>query len=131
MAAIFRGFTANFSTRGLSELPMQRSQAPILEPCDADWEGMSPRGAGSRWCEQCERKVHDLSAMTLAEGEALLADERASCCVRYAWDERGEVLVFRRSSPLVQLRRPRASVNLDVGMQLSSAALLVPGAMVS
>jgi hypothetical protein len=45
----------------------------IASPCPARWEDMTPTGDGAvRHCGQCNLKVHNLSAMSRGEAEALL-----------------------------------------------------------
>ncbi|MEO0604046.1 MAG: hypothetical protein AAF211_21595 [Myxococcota bacterium] len=53
----------------------------IQDPCHAAWDEMSGT-AQVRHCAQCRLDVHDLSAMTEGEAEALLADD-VSRCIRY------------------------------------------------
>jgi hypothetical protein len=68
-------------------------------------------GGRERWCEGCERTVHDLSQHSESEARALLR-RSASPCVAYAFDAAGRV----------QFRQTR----LDrVGVTLTSLALLV------
>lgn len=50
------------------------------KPCDAPWEAMAPRGC-NRHCASCDRIVHDLSALTVDEAEALL-ESGEEVCVR-------------------------------------------------
>jgi hypothetical protein len=73
---------------------------------------MPIRAAGrERWCEGCERPVHDLSQHSEVEARALLR-RSAAPCVAYSFDAAGRVQ-FRRT----QLDR--------VGVALTSLALLV------
>ncbi|HVO57775.1 MAG TPA: carboxypeptidase-like regulatory domain-containing protein [Dongiaceae bacterium] len=54
----------------------------IASPCSNDWEGM----VGTervRHCAQCDRDVHNFSAMTRREIDALLAARRGRLCGRY------------------------------------------------
>ena len=44
----------------------------IASPCDVPWESMQGDGR-VRFCGQCRLNVYDLSGMTRAEGEALIA----------------------------------------------------------
>lgn len=50
------------------------------KPCDAPWEAMTPRGC-NRHCASCDKIVHDLSALTFGEAEALL-ESGEEVCVR-------------------------------------------------
>ena len=53
-------------------------------------------GGRERWCTDCERIVHDLSAHTQAEARALLRDASEPMCVAYRVRADGEVQ-FRRT----------------------------------
>ncbi len=60
--------------------------------CDEEWDAMDGDEA-RRHCGKCEHSVHDLSAMTELEANALLAGKGSDrLCVRYAVDEAGEVV---------------------------------------
>lgn len=48
------------------------------KPCDEPWEAMAPRGC-NRHCASCDTIIHNLSAMTFDEAEALLASEEEVC----------------------------------------------------
>jgi hypothetical protein len=67
---------------------MHRDQLPIPEPCSADWEGMHG-GSRKRFCDQCSKHVHDLSAMT--EDEASTVLEEPGVCVRYTVKPDGDI----------------------------------------
>ena len=59
---------------------MHRDQVPIPEPCGEDWDAMDG-DERRRFCRSCAKHVHDLSAVSAPEAEALLAD--GDRCVRY------------------------------------------------
>jgi hypothetical protein len=61
---------------------MQSSTSPwtIKEQCTADWDRM--RGDDKRrFCEHCQRFVHNISAISQAEGEVLARPENMGECV--------------------------------------------------
>jgi hypothetical protein len=96
---------------------MHRDQLHIASPCSADWGAM--RGDGTRrFCDQCRKHVHDLSAMTEKDAAALVA-ENASICVRYTASAEGAV---RHSAP-----RSRWSKLLAIGAALVSTPALASG----
>lgn len=99
---------------------MKVSEIRIPEPCNEDWEGMSPEQRG-RFCAACQKKVHDLSAMTEDDAKALLTTDE-DICVSYLSDSRGTVQ-FQRPQivPANRLRR-RASVASAAGLTLALAA---------
>jgi hypothetical protein len=92
---------------------------PILEgvriaaPCSARWEDM----AGDervRFCESCEQKVYNLSAMPRDEAERLLAEHGASICVRLY--KRADGTVMTSDCPVgVKRRRRRRAIVAVVG----------------
>ena len=70
---------------------MRRGQLPILNPCQEDYGAM--RGpAQRRFCDKCDKHVHNLSEMTEREATALLgAQDGARICVRYRVASDGRV----------------------------------------
>ena len=91
---------------------------------------MRPEEKG-RFCFECSKKVHDLSAMTKDEAKGFLrASACADICVSYQHHEDG-TLVFREPAPrpapvvpLARLRRPRsvAAAVAGAGMAVALAA---------
>jgi hypothetical protein len=62
----------------------------IRQRCNADWEKM--RGDDKhRFCEQCQRYVHNVSAMSRSERETLAAPSNMRECVFYSQRRNGEV----------------------------------------
>lgn len=83
---------------------MKIQELTIPKPCHESWDAMHG-GAKERFCDSCQHEVHDLSAMTRREAEALLASDSGSLCVRYTM--RGQEMVFQpEASPrlMAQLR---------------------------
>lgn len=82
---------------------MQSNTSPwtIRERCTADWEKM--RGNDKRrFCEHCQKYVHNISAMSEAEREVLARPENMRECVFYSRRADGEVADLRF---LARLRR--------------------------
>lgn len=70
---------------------MKRTQLPVLSPCTADWDTMTPAGR-ARFCAECQTHVHHVSAMKRADAAAFLhAHAGQDLCVRYAYDGAGNV----------------------------------------
>jgi hypothetical protein len=64
---------------------------PIAKPCKAPFAAMSGDDQ-TRFCPECDKHVHDLSARTEEEARAFLASARGTrICVRFARDARGNV----------------------------------------
>src|SRR6187402_2249394 len=79
-------------------MDMNQQQLPINNPCTQDWNTM----AGSelqRFCGVCDKSVHNLSAMTRREAQAVLQRRKNGqrLCVRYRVGEDGEILFQRQS----------------------------------
>jgi hypothetical protein len=75
----------------------------IRTPCGADWKAMDPRGP-ARFCADCKKLVHDLSALSELEARALLSGTSESLCVRYLHDASGEIW-FEGGQKLVPVPR--------------------------
>jgi len=79
---------------------VKRAEINVPMACGMDWEAMSSKAAAAggnddpaRFCGECQKHVHDLSAMTKSEAQTLLASEATDgLCVRYLYDDRGEVV---------------------------------------
>lgn len=70
---------------------MKRSDIPIDTPCGADWSQMAATEARARLCAECNKVVHDLSAMSEREVRAVVGG--GPVCVRYLYDVHGRVLL--------------------------------------
>lgn len=66
--------------RARASLPLLR-EIRVASPCHERWEDMQGDDR-TRHCGKCDKDVHDLSAMSAADAEALLAARGASLCVR-------------------------------------------------
>jgi hypothetical protein len=90
---------------------MHATEIPIASPCGADWRMMKPTDT-KRFCDSCQKHVHDLSAMTKAEARAVLASPPlAGLCVRYIHDAHGDI-VFRQGpiAPTLLVRAKRIAI---------------------
>lgn len=110
--------------------PVRSKDIHIPEPCHADWDAMRPEERG-KFCFDCRKKVHDLSAMTKGEARDFLRDNACNdICVSYEHDQDGN-LMFEAPAPppapvvpLSRLRHPRklAATVAGVGMAAALAA---------
>jgi hypothetical protein len=101
---------------------MHAREIPISTPCGADWRTMKPSDT-KRFCDTCKKHVHDLSAMTRGEAQAVLASPPVEgLCVRYLRDAHGDI-VFRQGpiAPTLLVRARRIA--------LVAAAAALPMAM--
>jgi hypothetical protein len=103
-------------------LPLVR----VEEPCDIAWDAM--RGSDrSRRCDECDRTVFDLGAITASEAERLLADsEGRRLCVTFARGPDGHPITKDRPArfqwrPLATASRAAATAALT--MSMSGAAI--------
>lgn len=110
--------------------PVRSKDIEIPEPCHADWDAMRPEAKG-RYCFECSKTVHDLSAMTKDEAKGFLRESGCKdICISYQHHEDG-TLVFREPAPrpapvvpLARLRHPRsvAAAVAGAGMAMALAA---------
>jgi hypothetical protein len=90
---------------------MHRLHLPIANPCHADWSAMDRAEGERRFCSQCDKHVHDLSAMTEPQARVLLSAPRTErLCVRYRTGSEGDIRFRVRSAPAPLPRRVMATV---------------------
>src|ERR1700754_3929949 len=95
----------------------ENSSWKIAKPCSADWERMAGDDR-KRFCEQCGKHVHNVSAMTAAERAEFAKPVRQSACVTYVHRVDGvpiDLSVWarlRRYVPFLRLLRWSAIVAL-------------------
>jgi len=68
-------------------------QIAVSNPCPADWNEM-PGDRKGRFCQHCQKTVHNLSAMSRNEAERLVCQAAGSLCVRYAVAPDGRVMTL-------------------------------------
>ena len=76
----------------------------IASPCSAGWEAMEGDGR-VRFCRQCDLHVYNLSEMTRAEAEALVARTEGRLCARFYRRADGTVLTKDCPTGLSAARR--------------------------
>jgi Carboxypeptidase regulatory-like domain len=95
-----------------------RLKLSVTEPCHENWHAM-PGTERERFCEACERVVHNLSAMTERDARKVLAaSEGSRICARLCHDSQGD-LVFR---PEVRRLSGLAAFSL-IGIGTQAAAM--------
>jgi hypothetical protein len=65
----------------------------VPTPCPADWDSMIGNDQ-VRFCEHCSLDVHNLSQMTRAQAERLVAQSNGRLCVRYHRSSTGQPLTL-------------------------------------
>jgi hypothetical protein len=126
---------------------MRREEIAIDLPCSADWDTMTAEGK-KRFCADCKKFVHDLSRMKETEAKALLdsfatsasrtvdsGSNASSLCVRYVYDELGNVVFdidqkVVRASALVRAKRFASSVRAAALVALPMSLTACMGAAV-
>lgn len=84
---------------------MKRSDIQIAKPCNQDWDTMTAEGR-RRFCSACKKHVQDLSKMSAAEArEVLAAPPSEGLCVRYLYDEFGNVMFDMVDTSIVPASR--------------------------
>jgi hypothetical protein len=101
-------------------------QITVKTPCARDFEQMKKEGT-KRFCDACKTHVHthvhDLSSMTKADAQALLASrETEGLCVRFLYDERVKRAVFKDDLVGVSslMRKAKAAVALALPLTLNA-----------
>jgi hypothetical protein len=99
---------------------MKAKQLPVSDPCQQPWRTMQRSSDGTRRCQSCNTKVHDVSAMTKSQAKRFLDDDaNHDACIRYMVKS-GDVVfaepVLAADSLLPRIRN------------LAAAALVVAGA---
>jgi hypothetical protein len=100
---------------------MRREDLPIELPCARDWNTMTAAGM-KRFCADCKKLVHDLSAMSEPEAKALLASS-GDLCVRYVHDAEGTIVFDVPEGTLVRAKR-YAAVAVAAALPMSLAACM-------
>src|SRR5262245_14991353 len=67
------------------------SRVRVASRCKADWDSMIGNDR-TRFCSQCELNVFNLSAMTRAEAEHLIANAETRLCVRFYRRRDGSII---------------------------------------
>jgi hypothetical protein len=107
--------------------PLQTLQ--VQSPCPADWNTMTG-DQQRRFCEHCQKHVHDLSTMPAEEAERLICSAAGELCVRYARDpQTNQVITLDyRPPPPTSPRRAMlvvASLLAACGVSASWAAVRI------
>lgn len=103
-----------------------KTPLPVIEiasPCVADWDAM-PGDAARRFCDQCGKHVHNLSAMPTDAAREVIKNNEGHTCVRFRRDDEGHVVTLdyeRLTKPRRRLRRVMLSTLALVGSVVAAA----------
>ncbi len=95
---------------------MRHLKVSLPAPCDESWDVMAPRGC-NRHCSACDTIVHDLSALTVDEADALL-DSDEPICVRASVRRDGTIRTATPAGP----KSRRMVATIGAGVLLATAA---------
>jgi hypothetical protein len=103
------------------------SLVSVKQSCNVSWNAMTGTDT-VRHCEQCDRTIHNLSAMTAADAERLLAQSSGErLCVTYARGPSGEVVTTDRPARFSWGRLGGRSTAAAAALTLSmSTSVLMP-----
>ncbi len=111
------------------DVPQPKTRLRLLDhvfsietPCREDWNAMVG-GAHARRCSACDRDVFDLSELTAAEIDTLLASRGAPPCVRMR--RRGDGTLVTKDACPPQPSRVTAGVALGVASAVVAAGTLL------
>jgi hypothetical protein len=79
-------------------------QIRIASPCTASWDAMEGTDR-VRFCQQCQLRVYNLSAMTTAEARALVAKTEGRLCARMYRRADGSIITQDCPVGVAALRR--------------------------
>ena len=99
----------------------------VASPCSADWNAMTG-DERSRFCGVCAKNVYNLSALTRAQAETLIAEKEGDLCVRYFQRADGTMLTADCPIGLLRLQRNTPPRVLP-WVQLSALSMLI-GALI-
>ncbi|MBS1708306.1 MAG: hypothetical protein JSS65_06235 [Armatimonadetes bacterium] len=95
----------------------------VEKPCPKQWEDMSGED-WSRFCEHCQKSVHNLSALTKAEADRVLKSADR-VCVRFSRDKKGKPL-FRLTGLAAVWAGVVALAGCQAGYQQTTGDVTVP-----
>ena len=98
-----------------------RFRLRVASPCWADWNRMQGDDR-ARFCEQCQKNVYNLSAMTHADAKNLILEKEGNLCIRFY--QRPDGTVLTADCPVGKRRKRRRRVAIAV----SAAGLMVTAA---
>ena len=91
----------------------------VPAPCPQSWDAM--RGGDKvRFCGNCEKDIHNLSAMTRGEIKKLLLQSKESVCIRMEKDADGKIKTLKKQFHQITRRMPIAAGILSASLTLST-----------
>lgn len=111
----------------MSERSISLDVIGVASPCHEDWSGMDG-GERERFCDSCEKHVHNLSAMTRAEAESFVNANPKGACVRFYRDTQGKVITADQceTEPEAAARRVGRSLPRSQGGRRRAGHIWLP-----
>src|SRR5262245_23822426 len=91
----------------------------VAAPCPANWDRMYGNKR-IRFCEECQLNVYNISEMSRAEAEQLIAQAEGRLCVRYYRRKDGSILTQNCPVGLRALKRRLSRVATAIGSSVLS-----------
>jgi hypothetical protein len=98
----------------------------IAAPCPANWDSMYGNER-VRFCEECQLNVYNLSAMSRADAEHLVAQAEGRLCVRYYRRRDGSIITQNCPIGLRALKRRLSRVATAIATSVLSFVAGVVG----
>jgi hypothetical protein len=117
LAAELARVRADLAHHRIRRAPIRLDTLRIASPCSEPWETMVGDDR-VRDCARCAKPVFDLSALTTAQAEALLATKGITACVQFY--RRADGMVMTADCP-VGLRKKRSRLALAAGLLAGAA----------
>lgn len=106
---------------GKKRLPLL-DLAYVASPCPADWNEMEGDDR-TRHCKECQKNVHNLSAMTQDEAERFLQELQGAACVRLYLRKDGSIITADCPVGIKRKKRKRIAGTF-VGAGMATAGIL-------
>lgn len=90
----------------MSERSYSLDIVQVATPCHEDWDTMQGDDR-KRFCDHCEKYVHNLSAMTRDEAQAFVDANPTDICIRMYHDAEGHVLTANPLTGTTTIRQTR------------------------
>ncbi len=103
---------------------MMLEDVRVASPCPAKWDEMLGNER-VRFCTDCEKNVHNLSAMSQAEAEDLMTAKEGDLCVRFF--QRADGTIMTSDCPVGAKRKLRKRAALSLAAAGAMAALAAIG----
>ena len=88
-------------------------------PCSRSWDEMTG-GEKLRFCANCAKDIHNISAMTRKEARKLLSESKENLCIRIEKDADGKIKTLKRQLHQITRHAPIAASVLSASLTFSA-----------